>query len=173
MEILAHYSPRKLLVRWTTFLVILVPLWMRQKWPMPHELTIAYITDNILLLIVLLVVLGTAVIYLAMSFAWKPPVLMNIQGISDARLKIGNLPWDQIRSAKIYNAWGTTLLFLSLREPEKYANQLPLLHRLMLKWHRLDHSVDVYIDLSNLRVNPSDVLALVKNHLLKPHSDTA
>jgi hypothetical protein len=61
----------------------------------------------------------------AMFFRTGPQVVINDKGIEDRRMKIGVIPWEDIRSLSIRSVESTKFLCVELFEPERYLSRLP------------------------------------------------
>jgi hypothetical protein len=60
-----------------------------------------------------------------MFFRTGPQVVINGEGIEDRRLKIGVIPWENIRSLSIGSVNSAKFLCVELSDPERYLSRLP------------------------------------------------
>ena len=60
-----------------------------------------------------------------MFFRTGPQVVVDDQGIEDRRMKIGVIPWQDIRSLSIGSVNSAKFLCVDLVDPEKYLSRLP------------------------------------------------
>jgi hypothetical protein len=58
-------------------------------------------------------------------FRAGPQVLVNEDGIDDRRLKLGLIPWSDIRALSIGSVNSVKFLCIELVDPEKYLSRLP------------------------------------------------
>jgi hypothetical protein len=68
-----------------------------------------------------------------MWFRTGPQIVINDEGIEDRRLKIGMIPWEDIRSLSLGSVNSTTFLCIEVIDPEKYLSRLPRWKRSLAK----------------------------------------
>ena len=152
-ELRLRYSPRKLFRRWLRAYLILgvggVAISLRANPP-----------DYGFKVLVGLFVVGT-ILLLWKVFSRHPQLTINSDGICDQRLGIGTLPWSAIKSTKLFQQYGASLILLSLQDTEKHLPKLSLYRRLLTKWYSLDTPCDIWFDLSDLEGNASTVIRII------------
>lgn len=119
-----------------------------------------------------LIVLGSLVLLVLLKRALQgyPPVTIGDEGISDRRLRLRMLEWKAIKSARLYNPFGLSLILLNLYDPEPVTSILPPFQRLMTKWYKSNYLADLYVDLTELDCDPNEILKFVNKQL--PDTET-
>jgi hypothetical protein len=85
-----------------------------------------------------------------MFFRTGPQVLINAHGIEDRRLKLGVIPWQDIRGLSIGSVNSAKFLCIDLVDPEKYLSMMP-------RWKRHLASANQALGFSALSISFSSL----------------
>lgn len=117
-------------------------------------------------------VYGVAALVVAISIplilwanvSYQKRLVINEDGITDSRLGVGLIPWNEIVDAHLESQYNNDYICLKLRSPDKFLSRLPPEKRIRVtNSHKLGFT-GFNVSISGVDVDPIDLLQLVRDY---------
>jgi hypothetical protein len=108
--------------------------------------------------------IGATMFLLFKGLSRRAQIIINSNGILDRRLRIGTVPWNSIKSSKLYQQYGATLILVTLHDDGNPLPKLSLYRRLLARWYSLESPCDIWFDISDLEVDASTMIRSIDDN---------
>ncbi len=94
----------------------------------------------------------------------RPRLIIDAHGVLDRTLGVGRIAWSDIKAAYVRSISGSDFICLELKNPEKYAQQLSTVKRVLTSGNRLLGFANFNLNLSGVDASTDEVFALVMKY---------
>jgi hypothetical protein len=169
MQLVIRKSPIRLIMLFVgCLLFVAMGAWMAWGLPAPQVVQVAPNADRWARVFIAIIgwiamaLFGLAgVAILAILFDPRPRLVFDDEGVFDRSLRVGKIPWTDIRDAYIGTIHSTTFICLEVYDEAKYLDRFSKPARMAAAANRTLGFSPLCLNLAGLKVKAEDVLRIV------------